>query len=358
VKIIHVTTHAGNGGDWQIIKHLTECIRKRGVSVEICGAAVTGKDGSTIELPLNRGFSGLIKSVARFPKDRLPDIFHAHSTAGIVFCIMVCVCSFSMRPILYTHHIDYKNSKIKRIFKIILYKSIWGVHVNSSSSARSFSDQFLFKYDDIKVIFIGVDEGRILPKGERLCPRYRKKLQIKEGAFVFGYVGRVDCEKNVEGLVEAFSEVCSESTFLMIAGDGPLRVELEAMVSKNGLGARVGFVGHIADVENFYRSIDCLVLPSSARETFGLVVVEAALCGVPTLRTNLAGASDQIIDGWSGYICEPDLQSIKQGLKRVLSDRDNLKYVGINARKTMREKFDSARMTDEFIELYENALER
>lgn len=83
---------------------------------------------------------------------------------------------------------------------------------------------------------------------------------------------------------------------LLIAGDGPLRAELERQIAALSLTESVTLVGRISDEEllAMYRAADLNVVPSISFEGFGLVVLEAAACGTPTIVTRAGGLPEAI----------------------------------------------------------------
>jgi glycosyltransferase involved in cell wall biosynthesis len=102
------------------------------------------------------------------------------------------------------------------------------------------------------------------------------------------FVGSLIPRKATHLLIEAFSNVRKQHPLarLMIVGDGPLRGELEKMIQQNNLGGFVSMEGpkSQAELRTYYSAADLFVLPS-LMESFGLVFVEAMLCGCPVIGT-------------------------------------------------------------------------
>ncbi len=88
---------------------------------------------------------------------------------------------------------------------------------------------------------------------------------------------------------------------LAVAGDGPLRAELEQAARELGLGAAVSFLGTVERIEEVMRGCDVFVLPSDY-EGFGLVVAEAMACGLPAVATRSGGPENIIRDGLDGFL--------------------------------------------------------
>jgi len=102
------------------------------------------------------------------------------------------------------------------------------------------------------------------------------------------FVGSLIPRKATHLLVEAFSKVRKQhpNARLMIVGDGPQRGELEKRIQEKNLSGFVSMVGSKsqADLRYYYSAADVFVLPS-LMESFGLVFVEAMLCGCPVIGT-------------------------------------------------------------------------
>lgn len=138
--------------------------------------------------------------------------------------------------------------------------------------------------------------------------------------------------KNVDLVLHALATLKDRFEFeYIIAGEGTLRPALEDLTDSLGLGTRVRFVGRVsdADLRQLYSHADLFVLTASiipdSHEGFGIVYLEAAASGVPSLAARLAGAAEAIAEGRSGFFVEqPDVSSISNALARFLSGEIHL----------------------------------
>lgn len=116
--------------------------------------------------------------------------------------------------------------------------------------------------------------------------------------FTYLYVGRLVEEKGLHYLVEAIRHV--PGARLRLAGEGPLRRELEAAAPPD----TVEFCGHLdwSELQALYRDADALVFPS-LHDVWGLVVNEALAHGLPVIATDQVGAVDDLIEeGVNGLV--------------------------------------------------------
>ncbi len=151
-----------------------------------------------------------------------------------------------------------------------------------------------------------------------------------EGALVV-FAGRHIREKNVAVIPRVLSELAKRRGGVrgLILGDGPERPRVLAEIAALGLGDSVdapGFVGP-GDVEDALGRATCLLLPS-VREGYGLVVVEAAAAGTPSVvaRAPDNAAVELVEDGVNGVVADgPDPAQLVAALERVLAAPDQLR---------------------------------
>lgn len=134
--------------------------------------------------------------------------------------------------------------------------------------------------------------------------------------------------KNVHLVLHALCQLTDYDFHYSVVGDGPMRAELQKLATKLGLSNRVSFLGNLTrqDLRARLAASDLLILTSSilptSHEGFGLVYLEAAACGVPSLAARLAGASEAIEEGVSGFFVEkPEIDAICQALESFLNGK-------------------------------------
>jgi glycosyltransferase involved in cell wall biosynthesis len=122
----------------------------------------------------------------------------------------------------------------------------------------------------------------------------RARLAIAPGAFVAACVRRLVPRMGIDVLLDAWQELGAElpdGSTLLIVGEGPLAPELAARAAQPPLEGRVRLLGRVGDEElaDVYRAADVAVVPTLAVEGFGLVVLEAAACGTPSIVSDVGG---------------------------------------------------------------------
>ena len=168
----------------------------------------------------------------------------------------------------------------------------------------------------------------------------RRELRHRHGwtddTVVIGFSGKLIARKGVPDLVDAVAELQAESlpVGLLLIGDGPDRAALERRVQSRGLTEVVfgGFTGQ-SELGACYTSLDIFVLPARF-DTWGLVVNEAMVFGLPVLATNMVGAGmDLIRPGHNGYIYGVgDVGALTRHLRCLVNSADARRAFGTHSR--------------------------
>ncbi len=161
---------------------------------------------------------------------------------------------------------------------------------------------------------------------------FRARHQLGTGP-VLGYASRFATEKGIEYAIDAAPRLIRDFPDLRILFAGPYehvvgetayRERLAPAVK--ALGGHWSFLGTLtpAALPAFYGSLDMLLMTSvNSTESFGLVQVEAMLCGTPCVSTNLPGVRQPVLTTGMGEIVEiASAESLGQGIRAVLRDRE------------------------------------
>jgi glycosyltransferase involved in cell wall biosynthesis len=142
----------------------------------------------------------------------------------------------------------------------------------------------------------------------------------------FLYVGRLDPEKGLDTLFEAFREVPGELVLVGSGGDEPRLRRLA--------GERVRFEGakDRDEVVGYYRDADVFVLPSRS-EPWGMVLNEAAAAGLPLVATEESGASHDLVDGNGYRIAAGDVVALRDAMSSLAADPELRSRMGARSRE-------------------------
>ncbi|MEY7851937.1 glycosyltransferase [Natrarchaeobius sp. A-rgal3] len=171
---------------------------------------------------------------------------------------------------------------------------------------------------DVRIVTNGIDTDFFRPVD---VGAFRSRHDLPTDRPLVGYTGRHGYEKNLGELIDAVSGM---DVTLVLAGDGPARVDLEDRAA--GADADVRFLGFLEreDLPAFYSSIDVFGFPSPV-ETQGLVALEAAACETPVVAVDAGALQDSVIEGETGYrYPEGDLEAFRTALRLSITENDRL----------------------------------
>jgi colanic acid/amylovoran biosynthesis glycosyltransferase len=158
------------------------------------------------------------------------------------------------------------------------------------------------------------------------------------------YVGRLAVNKGLPILLQSIASLQSShpEIALTVVGDGEDRAILEQMSLQLGLQERVKFVGYKsqAEVRQYLQQTEIFVLPSFA-EGVPVVLMEAMAAGVPVVATQIAGVSELVEDGISGYLVPPgDRISLTKRIEMLFNDRQLRSRLGASGRLKIEREFN------------------
>jgi glycosyltransferase involved in cell wall biosynthesis len=166
----------------------------------------------------------------------------------------------------------------------------------------------------------------------------RARWNVPEDAAIILFCAKLQSWKRPEDALRAFARIADLNTYLVFAGEGPLRLALESEARSLGISEKVRFLGFVnqSGLPEVYTASDTLVLPSEY-EPFGLVVNEAMLCGCSAIVSDRVGARfDLVREGETGYVYPcGDVDALATALRRILSDGYVLRQMGKAARDRM-----------------------
>ncbi len=297
---------------------------------ELLYLIIKSKPALTISLSPKAGFLNSLSSfLARVPyrihwftgqvwftKNGLAREFYK-ITDKIIFnlSIHVFVDSHSQRNFLISNKIISKNKS-----SVLLNGSVAGVNVKK------------FKFNNL---------NRDLT---------RRNLKIPKDGFVFLYLGRINKDKGIVDLINAFKTI--QNTFLILVG--PIEEDdIKKLIKEN---TKIIYVGKTTKPEKWFSVADIFCLPSY-REGFGSTIIEAASCNLPTLGSNIYGINDAIIKNQTGFFHKVgDISDIKKKMLFAIKNRALLKKYGRTARKRVKKKFDENLISQKFLEFIKSRI--
>jgi glycosyltransferase involved in cell wall biosynthesis len=287
--------------------------------------------------------------------------------AGLLSMLAAWICRVPIRVHVFTGQVwvtrkGFSRWYLKSFDRLIAFLAT-SLLADSPSQKQFLVDEGIANARDIQVLadgsVCGVDDLKFKPNAEAK-KEIRAQLSIPEEATVALFIGRLKRDKGVLDLASAFGGLDSSFNSLYLVFVGPDEDELrEQILHLVSLGRnQVRFVEHVNNPEDFIASADFLCLPSY-REGFGLVTIEAAAVGIPTLASRIYGITDAIVDGVTGLLHEPgDLAGIAEGLRTMAAIPETRISMGDAAQKRALELFSTSRIVNAQLSYYKSLIQK
>ena len=268
------------------------------------------------------------------------DVLHAHSplTVGL---LAYFTASTKNLPLIYTYHTsitDYTHYlKIIGGTGVIRHAARWfsttstnlgdQIVVPSPKFHRLLLEQKVTK--PIHTIPNGIDLSHF--KAAKNPGSFRSRLGIKPDAPILLSVGRVDPEKRLDFLIDAFVRLADRipNAHLVFAGDGSARKKLEAHAAATTVSDRIHFLGMVNRVELPDLLHDATVfLSASTTEVHPISVIEAIASSLPLVAVQDEAFEGMIVENENGHLTPLDVDVFSDTLVKLLSDPEKLTQYG------------------------------
>jgi glycosyltransferase involved in cell wall biosynthesis len=206
-----------------------------------------------------------------------------------------------------------------------------------------------------KFIQAGIPAEKISVKPHFVDPDPRERYYPGDCAL---FLGRLSPEKGLSTLLRAW-ESLRAAIPLVIAGDGPMRRQLEAEVARKGL-SHVHFAGRLRRDEAYgaIKKAAFLVVPSVWHEPFGLVVAEAFACGTPVLGASVGAIQEMLEHERTGLHFEAgNAGELAERVAWAWKHAPELAAMGKAARRTYEDRYTAGANYELLMNIYERAID-
>lgn len=252
--------------------------------------------------------------------------------------------------IIWVEHLLIENWLLLSPLK---YFYVWlSKYVLIITVVNAVKDQLLklgIKENNIKVIYNSIDV-KLFPAAPSDPNKFSKE-------FVVGFVGRINQEKGLKYLLLAIAKIKNiiPQIKLIIVGEGPQKNSLQMIIKDKQISEQVMFVGFQTDTAKWISHFDCLVLPSTRRETFGIVVAEALACEKPVIVSNVGGLAEVVED--CGYVVEPHHSSnIADALINIYKNYEQALAKARQGRARVMNNFSQDQMISNYVQIFKQIL--
>ncbi len=267
---------------------------------------------------------------------------------------------FKNNRIPYIAHFHHKE-KVRRLREVLKYpfhfrnEKKWypacdAIICLSEDGKKCLTAEYGLDPEKIFVVPHGVDLNVFKPPDN--------SIRTSSGMLKLLYLGALEKRKGIIHLLEAFAR-CSDiqnRACLEIAGDGPMRRELESFVFRNGIQNCVKFSGFVEDrtVPILYRTCDIFVFPT-LQEGFGFPIIEAMASGKPVIASRLPVLEE--IMGETGYFVDPgNSESLARAILYLADNPDIRIALGVQGRKRAETIYSWDAITERLASIYQKTM--
>ncbi|MGH7393479.1 MAG: glycosyltransferase [Candidatus Rokuibacteriota bacterium] len=313
-----------------------------------------------LAIPVSRRITRLVRALD-------PEVFHAHHP----FLLGPAARRLSRRagrPLVFTYHTRYeKYAHYVPLRRGVVEAAAVALSTRFAARADAVIAPSAVIRDELRgrgvttpiaVVPTGVDLSRFTP-GDGL--EARRALGLPEDEPVVLYVGRLDREKSVERVLAAFERVAGTlpRCRLLLVGRGTQAAALARHAASLPVGDRILFLGarpHGA-LPPCYRAAD-LFLFASETETQGLVLAEAAACGLAAVAVTAPGCDEVVRDGETGVLTKAEPAALADAAIGLLLDGERRRVMARRAREVAERDFDVRQQIDRTLAVYAEAAAR
>ncbi len=370
-RVLHLITSFDVGGTERQAVELLKRIDRRRFDVRLAALRLEG--------PLYREVATLFHSVPHFPltsfynanaaKQLLrlrnwmigerADILHAHDFyAGLIGSAAARLAG--VRVIACQRHMRLSDRRVHEWGTRVTHRIAHRVLVNSVAIREQLLASGHIAPEKIVVIrngLSGLAERAASDDGGRAKQRAAllRELKLGECARLVGVVARLQPVKGHRYFIEAASRISSvePNAHFVIVGDGALRPEIEAQVSRLGMNNRVHLLGDRSDAALIVAGLD-IVVQSSLHEGLSNSVMEAMAAGAPVVATAVGGTTELISDSKTGFLAPPaNSEALAQRILSVLRNPGWGAEMAARGRKHVLDQFSAKRMVESVERLYD-----
>ncbi|WP_127901682.1 glycosyltransferase [Solirhodobacter olei] len=369
--IRHVIDGLGHGGAERLLAATLPRLAAQGFSVDV--VSLQDRDGSTMRAPLEAAGIPVrqievtklrnLRQVARFLRamqaDR-PALLHAHlefstllgAAAGRLLHLPTVTTLHTLEAPGLASRRDLRRWLMYRAMALGMDRVLCLTAANASAVRAGGLARA-----PIEVLPNGVEMALFDAPPATGRTALRAALSIPPGAPLVLTVCVLRPLKGVDRLLKAFSAVLAQlpDAHLLVVGDGPERAALETLARNLGLGPRLRFTGHRADVADLMRAADLFVLPTlfDAQPT---VVMEAMAARLPVVASRTGGIPDMVDDRSGLLVPRDDPAALAAAIAALLADPARARALGEAGRARAEAEFSIDRQISRLGALYDRLI--
>jgi glycosyltransferase involved in cell wall biosynthesis len=310
------------------------------------------------------GFGRQTQRLARLLRSQRLDLLHTNNTGCEESPVAARVAG--VPQVIGTFHVDStydlhreRSGPRHRILEVISNRCLDRAIAVSQATKFDWVRRTHIPARRVTTIYNGVDTEKFRRRVDRLTARKALALPV-DSRLIVGGLGRLDEAKGFTYLIDAVARLAPDypDLLLVIAGDGPLRAELERQAAERGIGERVRLLGFQRDVQMVLDALDVFTLPSLC-EALPYALLEAMATELPCVGADVGGVAEIIVQHETGFIVRPrSAVELEASLRLLLGSREHRARMGEAGRRRVVNHFQEREMVQKTIELYRQLIAR
>ncbi|HXH64743.1 MAG TPA: glycosyltransferase family 4 protein, partial [Mariprofundaceae bacterium] len=313
------------------------------------------------DIALFRDFRVLLQLWRIFRREQFDIVHSLTPKAGLLAMLAGRLAGIPVRIHIFTGQVWATRQGFSRwLLKLmdrILAASATHLLADSPSQRQFLIDQGVASADRIAVLgkgsISGVDVQRFAPDPQARTD-VRGSLGIADSDVVFLFLGRLNRDKGVLDLAQAFANIAGDQPHaqLLIVGPDEGGMASSMRTICRDFPDRIHFVSYTDNPQRYMAAADVFCLPSY-REGFGSVIIEAAATGIPAIGSEIYGITDAIERDCTGLLFPVgDIEELAKAMIHMLADPARRQAMGAEAMQRARRDFDAHRVADTWLAYY------
>ena len=294
-------------------------------------------------------FGTITRNVRAIVADFNPDIIHSHRYKENLLAWLACLGRPGIKLIATQHGMpEFAGKKLTlkyHLRSILCFRLLSCCFDSTVMVSKEMQQKLEGFYGFLKKNITVIHNGIYLPDSSIPC--VGKRIAV-------GSAGRLFPVKDFALFVDIAYAVAlqSDSVDFFLAGEGPQLSMLKAKVKELNMQKRFHFLGHVDDMNLFYRSLH-IYINTSVHEGIPMSVLEAMSHGLPVILPNVGGFSEIIQDGIQGFLVEKhDKKKFVDYILRLANNKNLWMDMSNSAKEKVNNSFSRKAMTEEYIKLY------
>lgn len=331
----------------QNVKLTVLCLRNQydpmRAELEALGARVVVIEGASLLDPRR------LRHLIRFFKEYPQDVIHAHLTTANI--LGTWVGRWLGLPSIATLHSTSLETGLRGRMELLTMHHLTDKVVAVGHSVKD-------AYQEA----VPASKLTVLPNAVKLLPQLslaertsvRHEVTGDPNRCILIAVGRLVAAKGYEDLITAFAQVQQsfKNATLLIVGDGPMRVVMEAKIREHGMEDHIRLLGQRSDVPRLLAAADVFV-SSSHWEGLPVSILEAMSAGLPIVATSVGDIPHVLRDGLGIVVPTKQPDELAMALCAMLGDHQKRVRMGQAAREHVQLHYSTDRWIQRWMELYD-----